>query len=186
MGRMVPSKVYSLDSDAVYISVREAARILDVSERSVYGYLAKGKLTRVEIEGMILLESAQVLAFERRAPGRTRERVPPWHIPPGRNPLYLMTMVAPLQPGCDALLGEKLSAFRKQGKHEIAGTCERAISRSLHAPDQLTIMLFWRGESLPPSGQREQEIAALVADLAEVCEWEMALISEGRAFAHTS
>jgi hypothetical protein len=185
-GRHVPPRAVSLECEAVYISVREAARILGVSERSVYGYLAQGKLSKKYIDERITLVEAEVLAFERRAPGRTRKSPPLWHLPPGQNPLFLTTIMVSLLPGCDALLEEKLTEFRAQGKHEITGTCARSISRSLHFPDRLTILLFWYDESRPSDEQREQEIAALGADLALVCAWEAALIIEAQSFIHAN
>ncbi len=184
-GKCVPNRVFSLDSGETLISVCEAASMLDLSKRSVYGYLARGKLTKKYIDERIMLSEEEVLAFELRAPGRPRENSPIWHLPPGRNPLYLMSIIVPLRPGCDALLDQKLNEFRRQGKHEMTGTCARAISRSRHAPpDRLTILFFWRRESLPPDEQREQEIAALGADLAQVCDWESAHFHEGQTYAH--
>ncbi len=185
-GRHVPGRVFSIDSEAVYLSVREAALLLDVSTRSVYGYLAQGKLTRVEIEGMILLEEEEVLAFERRAPGRRRQMPPLWHCAPEHNPLLHTIILVSLRPGCDALLQEKLAEFRRLDKHIITGATARSISRTPGSPGRLIILLFWRGESLPPAEQCEQELAALGADLAQVCDWETALILEGQAGLHTS
>lgn len=185
-GRHVPGRVFSIDSEEVYLSVREAALLLDVSTRSVYGYLAKGKLTRVEIEGMILLREEEVLAFERRSPGCRRELPPLWHCAPEHNPLFDTTILVSLRPGCDALLTEKLAEFRRLDKHLITGTTARSISRTAGSPGRLIILLFWRGESLPPAEQCEQELAALAADLSEVCDWETALIIEGQAGLHTS
>jgi hypothetical protein len=185
-GRHVPSRAVSLECEAVYLSVREAARVMGVSERSVYGYLARGKLTKKYIDERITLVEAEVQAFKRRAPGRTRASPPFWHMASGKNPLYLTTITMSLLPGCDALLEEKLTEFRTQGKHEITGTCARAISRSLEAPDRLVIFLFWYSASLPSEGQRAQEIAALIADLSEVCAWETALIAKSQTFVHTS
>ncbi len=184
-GRSVPNRVFSLDTEETLISVREAAGMLDVSERTVYGYLVQGKLTKLCIEKRIMLREEEVLAFERRAPGRTRENSPPWHLPPERNPLYLVSIIVSLRPGCDALLDQKLYEFRLQGKHEMTGTCARVILRSRHAPpDRLTILLFWRAESQPSEEQCEQDIAALAADLAEVCDWETAFFHEGQTYAH--
>jgi hypothetical protein len=143
-GKCVPNRAFSLDSGETLISVREAASMLDLSKRSVYGYLARGKLTKKYIDERIMLSEEEVLAFELRAPGRPRENSPIWHLPPGRNPLYLMSIIVPLRPGCDALLDQ----------------------------------------SLPPDEQREQEIAALATDLAEVCDWESAHFHEGQTYAH--
>jgi len=180
----VPDRAFGLEHGEVYLSVREAARVLGVSQRSVYGYIAKQKLTKLCLDEHIMLSEKEVLAFKRRAPGRTRESSPFWHLPPGQNPLSLTTIIVSLRPACDALLDQKLTEFRVQSKHEITGTCARAISRSLQSPDQLTILLFWRGESQPPAEQRTQEIAALAADLAEVCDWETALIAQGEGLVH--
>jgi hypothetical protein len=183
-GKSVPNRVFSLEHGETLISVREAAVVLGVSERSVYGYLRQGKLTKLCIEERIMLRENEVWDFERRAPGRLRKNPPLWHIPPELNPLYLMSIIVPLRPGCETLLDQKLNEFLIEGKHEMTGTCTRAISRSRHAPYRLTILLFWRRESLPPDEQREQEIAALGADLAEVCDWESAHVHEGQTYAH--
>ncbi|HXR65615.1 MAG TPA: helix-turn-helix domain-containing protein [Ktedonobacteraceae bacterium] len=175
-GRQVPDRAVALEGDAVRVSVRAAARILDVSESSVYGYLARGKLTRMRIDERIMLNEQEVQALKSQLPGRARE----W-VPPGRSPLYLTTIIVPVRPACGALLDKKLAEFRRWGKHQIVGTCSRAISCSLPSPERLMILLFWHDESLPPRQQRDQEIEALAADLSEVCAWEMALITEGQA-----
>ncbi len=186
MGKIVPPRAFALDSEVFHISVREAARFLDVSERSVYSYLEKGKLTRVRIEGMTMLVEEEVLAFERRVAGSKQKGSLPWHLPSEQDSRCLTIIIVPLLPECDALLDEKLSEFCAQGKHQITGTSSRAISRTLDTPGRLAILLFWLGESLPSDQQCEQEIAALAADLSEVCDWEAALIVGGRVFTHTS
>jgi len=43
------------------------------------------------------------------------------------------------------------------------------------------ILLFWSDKQRVPGQQREQEIAALLADLSEVCARETAVIIEGQA-----
>ncbi len=54
-GKSVPNRAFSLESGETLISVREAASLLDVSERSVYNYLAKGKLTKKYIDERVML-----------------------------------------------------------------------------------------------------------------------------------
>jgi excisionase family DNA binding protein len=181
MGRIVPTRATSLDSQAVHISVREAAHVLGVCERSVYSYLEKGRLSRVRIEGMTMLIEDEVLSFERQVSDHGRGRQPLWHSAQGQNPLSLTTIIVSILPGCDALLDEKLTEFCVQGKHHIAGASTCAISRTLHAPNRLMILLFWSDKQRVPDQQREQEIAALLADLSEVCACETAAITEGQA-----
>jgi hypothetical protein len=175
-GRQVPDRAVALEEDAVRISVRAAARILDVSERSIYGYLARGKLTRMRIDERIMLNEQEVRALKSQMPGRARE----W-VPPEQSSLYLTTIIVPVRPACGTLLDKKLAEFRRRGKHQVVGTCSRAISCSLSSPERLMILLFWHDELLPPRQQYDQEIAALAADLSEVCAWEAALITEGQA-----
>src|SRR5216683_1174510 len=100
-GKHVPNKAVSLECDAVYISVREAARILGLSARSVYGYAARGKLTKKWIDERIMLIESEVLAFDRTAPGRPRALPPFWHLPPEKNPLSVTTIIVRTLPGCD-------------------------------------------------------------------------------------
>jgi len=55
------------------------------------------------------------------------------------------------------------------------------FARNVDGPERLTIVLLWHGPTLPPLFQRQQALAALTADLAEVCEWAAALTFEGSA-----
>ncbi len=182
--RHVPGRAFSLENGETYFSVKEAACTLGVSRRSVYGYLARGKLSRICIEGMIMLRAAEVSSFERQPPGRPRARPPLWHQPPELNPLYTTVMMVPVRPDCAALLEERLAWFRRRRKHHIPGTVKRFISCNENDPRRVTIALFWRGETLPPEELLEQSLAAFYADLADVLDWETAVIEEGQTFLH--
>ncbi len=183
-GRHVPSKAVSLECDAVYISVREAARILGLSERSVYGYAARGKLTKKWIDERIMLIESEVLAFDRTDPGRPRTLAPCWHLPPEKNPLSLTTIVVRTLPECDELLENNLAEFRAQGKHHLAGTSVRLIGRNRYDPHEVHIILLWRGAALPADEQRETELAALTADLSGACDWTTAAMTEVHMLLH--
>ena len=71
----------ALEQVAGYLSIREAARMLGVSERSVYGYLQSGKLAGGKIGDLIVVSAEALADFERRASGRIRRTTPRWHIP---------------------------------------------------------------------------------------------------------
>jgi excisionase family DNA binding protein len=172
--------VTSLEDGSVWLSVQEAARVLGVSVRSVYGYLTRGKLSKVRIEGLMMLPEAEVLAFERGAPGRPREEAPFWHLPPQRNPLSITTITVQARSGCDSLLEDRLAEFRAESKHCLAGTSARYIGRNLEQLAEVVIVLLWRGVGLPSQEQRETALTDLRADLAEVCDWATALVDEGR------
>ncbi len=180
MGRYyAPPRVISLEDGSVLLSVQETARVLGVSARSVYGYLTRGKLSKVRIEGLMMLPEAEVLAFERGAPGRPREEAPFWHLPPQKNPLSITTITVQARPGCDELLEGRLAEFRTESKHCLAGTTARYVGRNLEKLAEVVIVLLWRSVGLPAQEQREMALAALRADLADVCDWTTALVDEG-------
>ncbi len=73
------------------LSIGEAARMLGVSERSVYGYVEHGRLPGLLIDGLIMVPSDAVACFERIAPGRVRVNAPLWHVPPRFNEVVITT-----------------------------------------------------------------------------------------------
>src|SRR5271154_4522757 len=62
-----------------YLSVRETARLLGVSERSIYGYIEKRKLPSTHQGNLLAVETAAVRQFRRQASGRPRVRHPKWY-----------------------------------------------------------------------------------------------------------
>ena len=167
-----------------YLSVKEAARLLGVSERSVYGYLESGKLPGARIGSIIVVEMESVCNYRRRAPGRVRTKSPVWRVPPEHNLQFLTTITVPLRPGQGAQLEEKLREMRATGKHLLPGTSARYIVRGKEDTDEVQILLIWRSATLPPDEEREAALAALRADLAEVLAWETASSQESQVLLH--
>ncbi len=150
-----------------YLSVQEAASILGVSARSVYGYIVKGQLPATRIGEHILVNAQDVSAFKRNAPGRARSLVPIWHVPPELNPLSVTIIRVRVRPGCDALLDAKLCEFHTMRKHCLAGTSARCIGRSQGDPSQLEILLFWRRASVPSDQVQKASLSAFYADICQ-------------------
>lgn len=167
-----------------YLSVREAASIMGVSERSVYGYIEAGKLPGARIGNIIVVVAEYVYTYERRAPGRMRTTTPPWHMPPLKNLQYLTTITARMYPGQDALLERKLHAMRVESKHRLPGTAARFIARNQSDPEEIKIVLIWRSVVMPPADVREASLAAFYADFADVINWETATRTEGQVLIH--
>jgi excisionase family DNA binding protein len=167
-----------------YLSVQEAARILGVSARSVYGYIAKGKLPATRMGERILVKAQDISVFERSAPGRARTDIPLWHVPPLRNLQYLTTITVRVLPGQGELLERRLYEFRATQKHRLPGTAARYIVRNEQDPGEIAILLFWRSLVLPPADERADSIAGLAADLADVLDWQTASLREGLVLLH--
>jgi excisionase family DNA binding protein len=168
------SWVYDLD----YLTVQEAASMLGVSARSVYGYISKGKLPVMRVEERILVKAQDVAAFELTPAGRQRERAPFWHVPPELNHLSVTMMKVRVRPGCDALLEDKLAEFQTERKHCLVGTSARYIGRSQCDASQIDILLFWRKATMPSEQDQKASLCAFYADLDDVVEWETAVVEE--------
>ena len=175
-----PSPQVSLSE---YLSVEEAARILGVTTCSVYWYIERGRLSCTQIETS-LLRREEVIAFERRSPGRARTRALRWRVPPVQNALLLTTITVRVQPGQRQPFMEKLAAMHQQGKHLFPGTAARSIAYNPHDPDEITILLVWRqaNQSVPIPCQ--EALAALMADLAEVVDRDTVHIQEWIGLLH--
>jgi excisionase family DNA binding protein len=132
-----------------YVSVREAAKLLGVSERSVYGYIEAGKLPGVRIGPFIAVESQALEHYERRAPGRVRVRTPDWHIPPSKNQLSLTRISVQMRRGQRERLEHLLAQMRLADRHRIHGTVARYITGPHAQTNEVEIILVWRAASCP-------------------------------------
>src|SRR5258708_35338099 len=65
-----------------YLSVKEAARLIGVSERSVYGYIESGRLPGARIGNILVVEAELGNKHKRKAPGRLRVNTPVRHFTP--------------------------------------------------------------------------------------------------------
>lgn len=170
---------------AGYISVREAATVLSVSERTVYGYIDDGKLAAVRIGSAIALEEKTVQAFQRQATGRPRTRLPIWRSPVGKNIQYLTVIFVRLLKGQSEEFERRLAEIRSHEKHLLPGTVARYIARGRGKPEDIQIVLIWRSTVMPPDEEREAALAALRSDLAGVLDWETAWLEESQVVLHT-
>ena len=154
-----------------YLSVREAAQIMGVSERSVYGYIGAGKLPGARIGNIIVVVEEYVEAYERKGPGRARTNAPFWRMPSLRNLEFLTTIIARIRPGQSELLEQRLYEIRISKKHHLLGTAARYIARNRHDPNEIEIVLIWRNSIMPSSAERESALAAFYDDLADIIDW---------------
>jgi excisionase family DNA binding protein len=167
-----------------FLSVREAAQIMGVSERSVYGYIATGRIQGFRAGNMMVVRTEVARQYRRQAPGRVRVNTPPWHVPPINNLEYLTDITVQIRQGQSELFEQKLGEMRAAGKHLLPGTAARYIVRGQNNPDEVQIMLVWRHASMPPEEVREAALAALCADFADILDWETAVYKEGKVVMH--
>lgn len=167
-----------------YLSVKEAAHLIGVSERTIYGYVEAGKLPALRIGNMMVIDAQRAREYRRQAPGRIRTRVPAWHVPPENNQLSLTNITVRQRPGQSEHLAERLQEMRIEGQHLLPGTAARYIARSQSDSDEIHIVLLWRAALHPSDQQRKKALAALAADFADVLDWEHAIVQTGQVLLH--
>ena len=167
-----------------YLSVKEAARIFGVSPRSVYGYIESGRLPATHFGYSLMLREEDVAAFEQRAPGRVRAKMPLWHQPPAHNRLFATFILLRLRDGQETLFKQKLRAMRQTNSHCFPGTQARFIWPGQHDPREVIIVLIWREVAMPSIEEREAALSAFAAEFADVLDWSTAERTEGRVLLH--
>ncbi|SRR5258707_1157691 len=167
-----------------YLTVQEAASILGASARSVYGYIAKGRLPATHIGERMLVKAQDVSAFQRNAPGRQRVLAPAWHIPPQRNRQYVTMITVRVRSGASEALEDRLVEIHGSSTHCFFGTSARYVVQNQRDPAEIDLVLVWRSSVMPDLACREAAVAALAADLVDVLEWEAAVVKEGQTLLH--
>ena len=183
---MIEDAPEGTQAEKLFITIRDAARMLGVSERSVCGYMEEGSLPAFRARSLTVLRKEDVLNYRRRAPGRLRTRVPTWHEPPVMNPASLSSITVRIRPGQEQHFLRKVREIRLGNKHLLCGTTARYIMHNMDRGNEVQIVLIWRGASMPAEEERQAALAALFADLAEVLDWQTALFAEGVVLLHAS
>lgn len=69
--------------------------------------------------------------------------------------------------------------------HTFPGTAVRYIVRSDQRPNELQILLVWRGSLIPTEETREEALKALRSELADAVDWQTARYETGQVLMHT-
>jgi excisionase family DNA binding protein len=162
-----------------FVSVRDAAKILGVSARSVYGYIETGKLLGIRIGASIAVHAKDVHNYQRPAVGRPRERIPIWRVPVVMNLQYLTTIQVRVIEGQGEKLKQRLAEIRGGRKHMLAGTVARYVVRDLESPDEVQVVLVWRKLCMPPQEERREAVQALCQDLSDILDKDGMVYREG-------
>lgn len=168
-----------------YISVREAARIMGVSERSVYGYIESGRLPGYRIGSLLAIDEETLNNYQRPVVGRPRTRTPIWRVPVVMNLQYLLHITVLVRSETSHLLEQRLIEIRSGHKHLIPGTVARYIARNKSNADEVQMVLVWRKLVMPPEHEREAALNELRVDLADILDWETASYMEGQVILNT-
>src|SRR5216683_127123 len=87
-----------------YVSIKEAAQILGISDKRVYEYVDEGRLPSMWAADVIMIPIDEVKKFKRRSSGRPRKSIPVWRISSGDNAQFITSIKVQVHPGQQDLL----------------------------------------------------------------------------------
>lgn len=168
-----------------YVSIKEAAEILNLSANRVYEFVMEGRLSGVRAADVIMIPLEEVQQFKRGSTGRPRKNQPKWRISSKLDALLTTLISVSMHQDKQDILDEKLSEIRQGEKYIFPGTISRYMILSNTIPNQVQILLIWRSSLIPDQAERERELEALRQELAEVFDWSTAQYNHGTVFMHT-
>ncbi len=168
-----------------YISIREAADILGVSDKRVYQYVRAGRLPARRVGNILILPVEEVRQFKPSPSGRVRRKAPSWRTYRSRGKLFVTDIRIQVRAGQQVNLEEKLKTIQKLDRHTFTGTVARYVIKRDEACTTVQILLFWKSTELPDETTRKQDLVLFQEELTDVLDWETAQSSTHEVIIHT-
>ena len=168
-----------------YVSIKEAASILGISDKRVYTYVDEGRLPSVWASRIIMIPLEAVKQFKPNISGRPRASVPKWRISPTDNTLLRTSIKVQVRAGQQAKLFEQFEAIRQGEQFLFPGTVIRYIAGKEKTPQRIEIVLIWRSSVMPDEAERERELEAFRQALVDVVDWDTARYEDDVVYMHT-
>jgi len=168
-----------------YVSTKEAAKILGISERRVRLYIEMKRLPAVRAADVLMIPLDNVKNFKRKIVGRPRKNTLAWRTSSVENTQFLTSISVQIQANQEKQLIERLEEVKRSGHHVFPGTVARYLVKSEMVPGQVEILLIWRSTIMPNAEEREQTLEAFRQALADVLDWSTAQYHYGQALMHT-
>lgn len=174
-----------LPSMPEYVSIKDAAKMLGVSDKRVYAYIEEGRLPAMRAAHVIMIPIEEVKKFRPKISGRPRKNTPAWRTSPQDNLLLTHSLFVRLQDGQQKQLERKLEEIRQSGEQTFPGTVARYIIQDQTHAGEIEIVLIWRRTSMPDGPTREKALAEFLHVLSDVIDLNTARYSEGQILLHT-
>ncbi len=168
-----------------YVSIKEAAKMLGVSDKRVYAYIEDGRLPAVRAAHVIMIPIEEVKKFKPKISGRPRKNTPAWRTSPEDNMLLTTSIFVPVPADQREKLQQRLEELKQEGEHVFPGTLARYIIWSKTHPGALEILLIWRSTTIPEEADWEETLDQFQRALDDVLDWKNARYDEGEVFLHT-
>lgn len=174
-----------LPSMPEYVSIKEAAKMLGVSDKRVYAYIEDGRLPAVRAAHVIMIPIEEVKKFKPKILGRPRKNTPAWRTSPEDNMLLTTSIFVPVPADQRERLQQRLDELKQEGEHVFPGTTARYVIWSKTHPGALEILLIWRSTTMPEEAERVEALDQFQQALADVLDWENARYDAGEILLHT-
>ncbi len=168
-----------------YVSIKEAAKMLGVSDKRVYAYIEDGRLPAVRAAHVIMIPIEEVKKFKPKISGRPRKNTPDWRTSPEDNMLLTTSIFVPVQADQREKLQQRLEELKQEGELVFPGTVARYIIWSKTHPGALEILLIWRSTTMPEEADRDESLERFQQMLADLLDWKSARYDEGQILLHT-
>jgi excisionase family DNA binding protein len=168
-----------------YVSIKEAAKMLGVSDKRVYAYIEDGRLPAVRAAHVIMIPVEEVKKFQPKITGRPRKNTPAWRTSPEDNKLLTISIRVRVKPEQYKNLQQQLEQIKQPEELIFPGTIARYIVSSKLHPGNIEIILIWRSATIPSETAREQALDEFKRVLASVLDWDSAQYDLGEVILHT-
>lgn len=168
-----------------YVSTKEAAKLLGVSERRVRLYIEMKRLPAVRAADVLMLPLDKVRSFQRKMVGRPRKNTLAWRISSSEDTQLMMVISVQIQPQREEQLLQRLEEVKRGGQHLFPGTIARYIVKSDASPQQVELVLIWRQTIMPGEIERGQALEMFRLAFSDVLDWETAHYKSGQILMHT-
>jgi hypothetical protein len=164
-----------------FVPIREVAAFMGISGKRVLQLVMAQRLPARKVQGRYLVPVEAIASFERAPHGRIRTSPAPWRRYRAGAVVSLRRIDAPIRPGCEQALSERIAAMAEAGAHTFAGTMARYI---WIASGVLSLVLIWKSTEASPVAI-ECAMEALRDAIEGYVVWEMAMDSTAQVVAHT-
>ncbi len=168
-----------------YVSIKEAAKLLGVSDKRVYAYVEDGRLPAVRAAHVIMIPIEEVKKFKPKIPGRPRKNTPAWRTSPEDNMLLTTSVFVSVPIDQRERLQRRFEELKQEREQVFPGTVARYIIWSTTHPGMLEILLIWRSTTMPDETDRVKALDQFQRALADVLDWSTTQYNNGEVLMHT-
>jgi excisionase family DNA binding protein len=168
-----------------YVSIKEAAEIMGVSDKRVYQHVRTGRLAARRVGHILILPLEEVKQFQPSPSGRVRSKAPSWRAYRSRGNLLATEICVSVRKGQQSKLAEKLKTIQKLDRHTFPGTVARYVMQGDETLETLQIFLIWKSTEMPGEEARKRDFASFQEELADVVDWETAQSATNEVMIHT-